>query len=112
MATVHVNVKNAQHKDFHKEIHPGNVEQTGDETPAVIASTASPYKFSKAVLEAVAPDSVLPENEFDMVDKLNEITKTAVPAPLAGLKNKTARFSDVTEVDLMPQYVLGALNIE
>ena len=88
------------------------VEQTGDETPAVIASTASPYKFSKAVLEAVSPDSALPENEFDMVDKLNEITKTAVPAPLAGLKNKTARFSDVTEVDSMPQYVLGALNIE
>ena len=81
-------------------------------TTSVIASTASPYKFSKAVLEAVAPDSVLPENEFDMVDKLNEITKTAVPEPLAGLKNKTARFSDVTEVDSMPQYVLGALNIE
>jgi threonine synthase len=47
-----------------------------------------------------------------MVDMLNEISKTAVPAPLAGLKNKTARFSDVTEVDSMPQYVLGALGIE
>ena len=88
------------------------VEQTGDETPAVIASTASPYKFSKAVLEAVAPGCELPETEFDMVDKLNEISKAAVPAPLAGLKNKTARFFDVTEAASMPQYVLGALNIE
>lgn len=88
------------------------VDKTGDKTPAVIASTASPYKFSKAVLQAVAPEIELPSTEFDMVDKLNEITKMAVPAPLAGLKNKTARFSDVTEVDLMPKYVLGALGIE
>ena len=88
------------------------VDKTGDNTPAVIASRASPYKFSKAVLQAVAPNAELPETEFDMVDMLNEISKTAVPAPLAGLKNKTARFSDVTEVDSMPQYVLGALGIE
>lgn len=88
------------------------VAKTGDATPAVIASTASPYKFSKSVLEAVAPNTELPENEFDMVDKLNELTDMAVPAPLADLKNKTARFSDVTEVKAMPEYVLSALSIE
>ena len=88
------------------------VAETGDTTPSVIASTASPYKFSKSVLEAVAPDAKLPETEFDMVDMLNEITGMAVPAPLAGLKNKTARFSDVTASEKMPEYVLKALNIE
>lgn len=88
------------------------VDATGDNTPAVIASTASPYKFSKAVLEAVAPDDALPENEFDMVDRLNAVSGMPVPAPLAGLKNKTARFSDVVKSDEMQSYVLGALNIE
>ncbi len=88
------------------------VEKTGDRTPAVIASTASPYKFSKAVLEAVAPDAELPETEFDMVDMLNGITGMAVPAPLAGLKGKQTRFSDLTEVDKMPEYVLSALSVE
>lgn len=88
------------------------VNETGDNTPAVIASTASPYKFSKAVLQAVAPEAELPETEFEMVDKLNEISGTAVPAPLAGLKNKTSRFSDVTEVNKMQDYVLKALGIE
>ncbi len=87
------------------------VAQTGDDTPSVIASTASPYKFSKSVLEAVAPNDQLPDTEFDMVDRLNEVTGMAVPAPLAGLKDKTARFSDVTEVDDMPKYVLSALEI-
>lgn len=88
------------------------VEETGDKTPSVIASTASPYKFSKAVLEAVEPNATLPETEFDMVDELYKVSGAEVPAPLANLKNKTARFSDVTEVNDMENYVLGALGID
>lgn len=88
------------------------VEKTGDETPAIIASTASPYKFSKSVLEAVAPEAALPETEFEMVDELNTLTGMPVPSPLAGLKDKKARFSDVTESDEMPAYVLKSLSIE
>ena len=88
------------------------VEETGDKTPSVIASTASPYKFSKAVLEAVEPNTALPETEFDMVEELHKISGVEVPAPLASLKNKVVRFSDVTEVNAMEDYVLGALGIE
>ena len=88
------------------------VKETGDNTVSLIASTASPYKFSRAVLEAVAPDCTLPETEFDMVDKLFEISNSPVPAPLANLKNKSSRFFDVTEVNGMESYVLGALEIE
>ena len=88
------------------------VEETGDKTPSVIASTASPYKFSKAVLEAVEPNATLPGTEFDMVDELHKVSGAEVPAPLANLKNKTARFSDVTEVNDMENYVLGALGID
>ena len=88
------------------------VAKTGDVTPAIIASTASPYKFSHSVLEAVAPSEALPENEFDMVDMLHELTDMPVPAPLAGLKDKAARFSDVTAADEMQDYVLKALSIE
>ena len=63
-------------------------------------------------MQAVAPERKLPETEFDMVDALSEISKVEVPAPLAGLKNKDVRFSDVTDVSSMPGYVLGALGIE
>ena len=87
-------------------------EETGDTTKTVIASTASPYKFSKAVLEAVEPNATLPKTEFDMVDELHKVSGAEVPAPLANLKNKTARFSDVTEVNDMENYVLGALGID
>lgn len=87
------------------------VEETKDTTPAVIASTASPYKFSKAVLEAVSDDA-LPTDEFEMVDKLNAVTGASIPTPLSSLKDKKARFNNVTEVDKMPEYVLSVLGIE
>lgn len=87
------------------------VEKTGDNTPTVIASTASPYKFSKSVLEAVT-DEQLPEDEFAMVDELSAKTKTAVPAPLASLKDAKVRFETECEVDEMPQTVLDSLSIK
>lgn len=88
------------------------VQKTQDKTPSIIASTASPYKFSRAVLQAVSDNALLPKTEFDTVDTLYDITKTDVPTPLASLKNKKARFDNVTDVDKMPDYVLKALSIK
>lgn len=85
-------------------------KETGDNTPTVIASTASPYKFAKSVLTAIT-DEELPNDEFAMVDELSAKTKTQVPAPLAALKNAQERFSFECEVDEMPQTVLSSLNI-
>ena len=86
------------------------VNDTGDKTPAVIASTASPYKFSKSVLEAIS-DSELPESEFDMVDMLFELSNTKVPTPIAELKGLEARFDNVTEKENMKLTVFEALGI-
>ena len=87
------------------------ISETGDKTPTVIASTASPYKFSKSVLSAVNDGSELPDSEFDMVDMLNSLTGVEVPAPLASLKDKEVRFSDVVKVNERPDYVLKALGV-
>ncbi len=87
------------------------VDKTGDKTPTVIASTASPYKFSKAVLEAIDAQD-MPDSEFDMVDKLNTITGTEVPKPLASLKGLKTRFSDVTDKEKMRTVVFDALGIK
>ncbi len=86
------------------------VAETGDNTTAVIASTASPYKFAKSVLEAVS-NGTLPEDEFSMVDALSATTKTPVPAPLASLKDAEVRFTQTCKVDEMPGAVLGGLSI-
>ena len=91
-------------------VYDGYVKATGDTTPVVIASTASPYKFSKAVLTALAQGG-LPESEFDMVEELHRLTGAPVPAPIAELRGRQARFGDVADKDKMRGVVLGALGI-
>lgn len=86
------------------------VKETGDVTPVVIASTASPYKFAKSVLESVT-DEAVPDDEFSMVDELSAKTGTTVPAPLAALKDAQERFSLVCDTDEMAQTVLESLSI-
>ncbi|MDP4120194.1 MAG: threonine synthase [Bacillota bacterium] len=88
------------------------IEKTNDSsTPVILASTASPYKFSKSVLEAISPDDAKIENEFKMIDRLNEITKVHVPKPLDEIKTMKPRFNNVTEIEKMPEYVLGHLGL-
>ncbi len=98
------------HTSVAVSVYDNYVKETGDKTPAVIASTASPYKFSKSVLEALSSDA-LPENEFDMVDLLHSISDTKVPTPISELKGYKARFNNVTEKDTMKEAVLKALGI-
>ncbi|MBR6624345.1 MAG: threonine synthase [Ruminococcus sp.] len=83
---------------------------TGDNTKTVIASTASPYKFSAAVLEALeGAESDI--DEYAKVDRIAELSKLPVPAALADLKNKPLRFNDVIEKSDQKQYVLRTLGI-
>lgn len=84
--------------------------QTGDTTKTVIASTASPYKFSAAVLEAVSGGKS-DLDEYAMIDKLAELSKMPVPAALADLKTKPERFSDVIEKVDQKDYVLRTLGL-
>ena len=83
-------------------------KETGDDTPCVIASTASPYKFAAAVLPAVY-DGAVPESGFDQVAKLSEVTGTPVPAPLAGLKNRPVLHKSCTEKEEMSAFIRGFL---
>ncbi len=85
-------------------------EKTGDMTPTVIASTASPFKFSRAVLEALEgkPSDL---DEFDLVGRLSEITGAECPAPLANLRNKPVRFTGCCEKDDMTSVVFDMLGI-
>ena len=83
---------------------------TGDTTKTVIASTASPYKFSAAVLEALE-GKASDIDEYAKVDRIAELSDIPVPAALADLKNKPERFSDVIDKADQKQYVLGKLSI-
>lgn len=82
---------------------------TGDTTKTIIASTASPYKFSGSVLSALGENT--DASEFDLVEKLAEVSKLDVPASLAVLKDKEIRFTKVIDKDEMKDYVFSSLGI-
>ncbi|HCC02692.1 MAG TPA: threonine synthase, partial [Ruminococcaceae bacterium] len=63
------------------------------ETPAIIASTASPYKFADSVLKAIT-GRVSSDDDFAKIHELSAETGTQVPRPIAALQDKPVRFSD------------------
>lgn len=83
-------------------------KNTGDTTKTVIASTANPYKFGRAVYEAVGGTNQ-PDDEFELIAKLEQLTGTKVPAPLAATKNKPIRFNGVSAKEDMGKLVVNLL---
>ncbi|MEA4964275.1 MAG: threonine synthase [Oscillospiraceae bacterium] len=77
---------------------------TGAKGPLVVLSTASPYKFPAAVLEALGerPDT----DEFAAMDRLAEKTQVPVPPNLRGLAARPVLHRDVIGRDEILPYVL------
>ena len=86
------------------------VAETGDTTLSVIASTASPYKFSPAVLSALTGKCEC-GNEFEVIEKLSALTSTAIPAPLAGLAGKSVLHKSCVEKEEMARFITDFLGI-
>lgn len=76
-----------------------------DGAPIVVLSTASPYKFPAAVLRAIGEE--VGDDEFAIMEKLSEVTGTAIPAGLAGLREKEVIHTDVIDKETMLDYVLN-----
>ncbi len=84
-------------------------ENTGDKRPMVIASTASPYKFTKSVLSSIS--DCVPDDEFEAIDKLNELTGVKTPEPIWALRNKKIRFREVIDKTSLDKAIFKSLNI-
>ena len=58
----------------------------------VVSSTASPYKFPKAVIKALG--GTVPEDDFEAISRLENMTNTPAPESLCMLRQKPVRFSE------------------
>ena len=81
-------------------------QTTCDKTPMVVLSTASPYKFPAAVLQALG-DNGHCDDEFRQMEQLFSITGIEIPRMLANLENKTEIHNSVISKEEMPQFVLN-----
>ncbi|MCX7615296.1 MAG: threonine synthase [Clostridiales bacterium] len=83
--------------------------QTGDMTKTVIASTASPFKFCKSVLEALNVKTS--GDGLELIQKLSDITNTKAPVPLSSLAGLPERFSKSVAKDKIKDAVFELLNL-
>ncbi|WP_346355771.1 threonine synthase [Azotosporobacter soli] len=77
--------------------------KTGDETPQIILSTASPFKFNDSVLKALGVAAT--ETEFAMLKTLAAKTGWTIPTQLAELENLPILHKDICTPKGMQQCV-------
>jgi threonine synthase len=85
-------------------------EETGDMTRTILVSTASPFKFSRAVLKALGRDTSN-KDEFSLLQDLSSIIGQIVPAGLAELKSLPEIYQAVCEKEGMTKVILQFLGI-
>ena len=87
------------------------VSETKDEKKAVIASTASPYKFTRSVMNAIDAEKYHGWGDFELVDELSRISGVQVPNAIEEIRNAKVRHNTVCEVSEMTNVVKEFLGI-
>jgi len=84
--------------------------ETGDATKTVIVSTASPFKFTRSVMQAIAPDCG-GEDDFALADRLSALANVAVPAAVEEIRKAPVLHDHVCEKEQMADMVCSFLEI-
>lgn len=87
-------------------------EETGDKTKMVIASTASPYKFTRSVMEAIDAEKYGDLGDFALVDELCTLSGVTVPKAIEEIRTAPVRHNTVCEVEQMKCVVKDFLKAE
>ena len=93
------------------EVYEKYLTETGDGKPAVIASTASPYKFTRSVLTAIDP-KYGDMDDFALAEELEKISGVKIPKAIEEIRTAPVRHNTVAEAADMPQVVKKILKIQ
>ena len=99
--------KHAYLIDTHTAVGMGCVkkyrDETGDTTPVILASTASPYKFAADVCGALGLE--VGEDIEEILNTLSAHTSTEIPKPLIAPLTLPVRFTETIAPEAMPDLV-------
>ena len=87
------------------------VSETDDHLPTVIASTASPYKLTRSVMDALGEDHK-DLDDFGLVDALSALSKVPVPRAVEEIRTAPVLHDKVVDAVDMPAAVKEILNIK
>jgi len=83
---------------------------TNDETATVIASTASPFKFVRSVMEAIDSKYAAME-DFTLIDELSKIANVPVPKAIEDIRSAPVLHDQVISIEAMPDTVKKILGL-
>lgn len=85
-------------------------QETKDETKTVIASTASPFKFTRSVMNSIDGkyDAL---SDFELVDQLSRIAGVRVPKAIEEIRTAPVLHDRVIAAEEMPQAVKEILGV-
>ena len=86
------------------------LNDTQDHTPTVIASTASPYKFTRSVMDAIS-DGNDGMDDFTLADMLSEISGVKIPKAVEEIRTAPILHDTVVDAPDMPNAVKKFLGI-
>ena len=81
------------------------ISETDSHRKVILASTASPYKFASSVYYALTGKAA--DGDLEALEQLSSLTKVEIPAPLAGIGERTVRFDTTMDACDMPASVLA-----
>lgn len=85
-------------------------KKSADETPTVIVSTASPFKFTRSVMEAIV-GSIDDKSDFELIDKLSEIANVKVPNAIEEIRTADVLHDTVCDKEDMKVQVKKFLGL-
>ncbi|MBQ1680877.1 MAG: threonine synthase [Agathobacter sp.] len=86
-------------------------KDTDDKTVTVIASTASPFKFTRSVMDAIDSEKYASMSDFELVDELSKIGNVAIPNAIEEIRTAPVVHDIICEVEEMPKVVKKFLGI-
>ncbi|MDE7269329.1 MAG: threonine synthase, partial [Acetatifactor sp.] len=86
------------------------LKDTGDTTKAVIASTASPFKFTRSVMNAI-DGKYETMGDFELVDELSRLSNVKVPGAIEEIRTAPVVHDRQCDVDEMQKVVREFLGI-
>lgn len=86
-------------------------EKTGDKTPTIIVSTASPYKFATSVMSAVRGEDEKKKDDFELIDEMERVSGVSIPPAIQEIRSAKIRHNNICDPAGMEDMVAKLLGI-
>ena len=97
--------------DPHTAVGYSAYEKFKKDKPTVIMSTASPYKFTKTVMDTLFPNQVN-LNDFDQIVKLSTLLKEEIPYQISDLEKKPIIHTQVIKPEQAENVVMECIGFK